>query len=137
MNLAQDSPMTSFSTRGKVPLLGLALFAMALPFGSLQAQTQPGFRTEVVTSEIALPWGMAWLPDGDMLVTNRRGELYRVSDGQLSEPLEGVPDVHVNGQGGLLDIALHPDYASNGWIYITYSSPEGGGGSHTALMRAT
>jgi glucose/arabinose dehydrogenase len=130
--------MTSFSIRSKGPLLALALLAMALPFGSTQAQTQPGFRTEVVTADIPLPWGMAWLPDGDMLVTNRRGELYRVSDGQLSEPLEGVPEVHVNGQGGLLDIALHPDYASNGWLYITYSSPEGGGRqSHSPDARQT
>lgn len=128
--------MMSFSTRSKGLLFGLTLLALALPPGSALAQTQPGFRTEVITREIPVPWGMVWLPDGDMLVTNRRGELYRVSNGQLSAPLAGVPEVHANGQGGLLDIALHPDYASNGWLYITYSSPEGGGGSHTALMRA-
>ncbi len=117
------------------PMIGLALLAMTLLPASLQAQTQPGFRTELVTDEIPVPWGMDWLPDGDLLVTNRGGQLYRVRGGELTA-IEGVPQVHVNGQGGLLDIALHPNYASNGWLYLTYSSPEGGGGSHTALMRA-
>lgn len=113
------------------------LLTIALPFTAAIAQNQPGFRTEKVVEGIDVPWGMTWLPDGDMLVTNRGGQLYRVHEGTLSAPLGGVPAVHVNGQGGLLDIALHPDYANNGWIYISYSSREGGGsGSHTAIMRA-
>ncbi len=113
------------------------LLVVVLPLTTVSAQNQPGFRTEKVVEGIDVPWGMTWLPDGDMLVTNRGGQLYRVHEGTLSAPLGGVPEVHVNGQGGLLDIALHPDYANNGWIYITYSSMEGGGtGSHTAIMRA-
>lgn len=93
--------------------------------------------TETIISEISVPWGMDWLPDGDMLITGRSGELYRYSDGALvEEPISGVPEVWARGQGGLLDIAVHPDYAENGWIYITYSSPEGGSGANTALMRA-
>lgn len=101
------------------------------------AQLQPGYKVETVVEGIAVPWGMAWLPDGDMLVTNRDGQLYRVRNGQLSQPIGGLPEIHVNGQGGLLDIVLHPDYANNGWIYISFSSPEGAGaGSHTAIMRA-
>src|SRR5690606_11479574 len=59
------------------------------------------------------------------------------SDGVVGMPLQGVPTVHANGQGGLLDVHLHPDYPENGWIYLTYSSPEGPGeGSNTAIMRA-
>lgn len=101
------------------------------------AQLQPGYKVETVVEGIAVPWGMAWLPNGDMLVTNRNGELYQVHDGQLSAPIQGLPEIHVNGQGGLLDIVLHPDYANNGWIYISYASPEGPGeGSNTAIMRA-
>ncbi|GAA5522605.1 PQQ-dependent sugar dehydrogenase [Aliifodinibius salicampi] len=99
----------------------------------------PEYTTETVISgdDIPLPWGMAWLPDGDMLVTNRDGELYLVSDGQRSEPLDGVPEVWANSQGGLLDIELHPNYEETGWVYITYSSVEGEGeGANTALMRA-
>lgn len=114
----------------------LALSLALLPCSFVNAQTQPGFRTETVVTDIPVPWGMAWLPDGDMLVTNRGGELYRVHNGQKTA-LSGVPQVHVNGQGGLLDIVTHPDYANNGWLYITYSSLEGSGeGSHTAIMRA-
>lgn len=117
--------------------LTAAFLLVALPITSALAQNQPGFRVEKVVDGIDVPWGMAWLPDGDMLVTNRGGQLYRVHEGKLSAPLGGVPEVHVNGQGGLLDIVLHPQYADNGWIYITYSSPEGPGeGSHTAIMRA-
>lgn len=115
----------------------LALLVVALPFTSALAQNQPGFRVEKVVEGIDVPWGMAWLPDGDMLVTNRGGQLYRVRNGQISTPIGGLPEIHVNGQGGLLDIALHPNYSANGWIYISYSSPEGAGqGSNTAIMRA-
>ncbi|MDP1930930.1 MAG: PQQ-dependent sugar dehydrogenase [Gammaproteobacteria bacterium] len=123
--------------RDSTSCLTAVLLAVFLAATTANAQTQPGFRLEKVAEGIAIPWGMTWLPNGDMLVTNRGGELYRVRDGQISAPLGGVPAVHVNGQGGLLDIMAHPNYVSNGWLYITYSSPEGGGeGSHTAIMRA-
>jgi len=109
---------------------------MALTVQVAIAQDQPGFRTETVVEGIPVPWGMTWLPEGDMLVTERSGRLYRVHDGQ-STPITGLPTIHVAGQGGLLDIALHPDYPENGWLYLSYSSPEGAGdGSHTAIMRA-
>jgi glucose/arabinose dehydrogenase len=81
---------------------------------------------------------MTWLPDGSMLITDRSGELRYFQNGTLvDEPIEGMPEVWARGQGGLLDIALHLDYEQNGWIYLTYSSPEGGEGANTALMRAT
>lgn len=118
-------------------LLTAALLVVALPIATATAQDQPGFRIEKVVEGIDIPWGMAWLSDGDMLVSNRAGQLYRVHGDQLSAPLQGLPEIHVNGQGGLLDIVLHPNYAQNGWIYISYSSPAGpGAGSHTAIMRA-
>ena len=86
---------------------------------------------------IDIPWGMTWLPGGDMLVTNRDSELYRVSDGKIVGTISGLPEVHVSGQGGLLDIELHPDYSNNGWLYLSYSSSEGeGSGSNTAIVRA-
>ncbi|MEM7259491.1 MAG: PQQ-dependent sugar dehydrogenase, partial [Pseudomonadota bacterium] len=86
------------------------------------------------------PWAMAFLPDGDLLVTERAGRLYRVSQGRLTE-IHGLPEVWDSGQGGLLDIELHPQYGSGqDWIYLTFSSPrargEGGRGGNTALMRA-
>lgn len=81
------------------------------------------------------PWGMAWLPDGRLLVTERSGEILVFKDNKFTgQKLAGVPKVFYQGQGGLMDIKLHPDYAKNKWIYITYSKP-GAGGAATALMR--
>lgn len=97
----------------------------------------PDYNIETIITEIDVPWGMDWLPDGDMLITERSGNLWLYSDGSLSdEPVAGVPEVWARGQGGLLDIKVHPDYEENGWIYISFSSPEGGDGANTALMRA-
>jgi glucose/arabinose dehydrogenase len=81
---------------------------------------------------------MAWLPDGRMLITERSGEIRIMeNDLLLDTKVEGVPPVYARGQGGLLDIKLHPNYAENGWIYLSYSSPNpDGNGAHTAVMRA-
>ncbi|MGG6237078.1 PQQ-dependent sugar dehydrogenase [Nodosilinea sp. AN01ver1] len=68
------------------------------------------------------PWGMVWLPNGDMLITERPGRLRRVSNGELDPtPIAGVPDVLALSQGGLLDLALHPEFETNGWIYFAYA----------------
>ena len=94
------------------------------------------YTLETVASGIAVPWGMTWLPDGTLLITEKSGKLYAVKDSVKTE-IKNVPKVYSRGQGGLLDIALHPNYAKNGWIYITYSSEEGeGNGAHTKLIRA-
>lgn len=84
------------------------------------------FKVEVLAEGLRNPWGLVQLPDGRFLVTERPGTL-RVIDasGLVAEPVAGLPDVFANGQGGLLDIELHPDYAKNGWIYIAYSDPKG------------
>lgn len=82
------------------------------------------------------PWGMAFLPDGRILVTEKSGEIVIIKDGKLlEEKVEGVPAVYYEGQGGLLDIQLHPDYANNGWIYFSFAKPVGNGGA-TTLARA-
>ncbi len=93
------------------------------------------FEAELVVNDLQIPWGMAFLPDGSMLITEKSGEIIQFKDGEKTS-ITGGPDVYNRGQGGLLDIELHPDYASNGWIYLTYSSEEGGGGGNTAIMRA-
>jgi aldose sugar dehydrogenase len=81
------------------------------------------------------PWGMAWLPDGRMLVTEKAGEILVFKNNKFTgEKLVGVPAVFSDGQGGLLDIKLHPDYNQNKWIYISYSKPVEGGAT-TAIMR--
>lgn len=94
---------------------------------------------EKVVSGTGIGWGIAFLPNGDMLVTEKSGKLFRIKGGEIvAEITEGIPsDLDVNGQGGFLDIELHPDYENNGWIYISYSSSAGeGDGSNTAIMRA-
>ena len=93
------------------------------------------YTLEKVVSDIQIPWGMTWLPDGSMLVTEKSGILYHIKNGTKTE-IKNVPKVYNRGQGGLLDIALHPDYSKNGWIYITYAAAEGEGeGGNTKLIR--
>ena len=83
------------------------------------------------------PWSIAWLPDGRMLVTERPGRLRIVApDFRLDpRPVEGLPPVVVGGQGGLFEVAVHPNYQKNRWIYISYSG-SGDGGHGTELLRA-
>lgn len=80
-------------------------------------------------------WGFTWLPDGSVLATEKSGKLLHIKDGVGTE-ITGVPEVFDRGQGGMLDVSIHPDYTENGWIYLTYSTPEGeGDGGNTALAR--
>jgi aldose sugar dehydrogenase len=81
------------------------------------------------------PWGMTWLGDGRMLVTERKGEILIFKDDKfIGQKVQGLPAVYANGQAGLLDITVHPDHAQNGWIYISYAKPIPGGGA-TAVAR--
>ena len=100
------------------------------------------FQVQTLVKGLSHPWSLAWLPGGDMLVTEREGRLRRISpDFQLDpRPIEGLPaDIVVDGQGGLFDVAVHPDHARNGWVYLAYAqaSKDGlRGASATALVRA-
>jgi glucose/arabinose dehydrogenase len=96
-------------------------------------------RLTVFATGLAAPWAMASLPDGRWLVTQKAGALVTVSaDGQtISAPITGVPNVDAQGQGGLLDVAVDPQFASNRRIYLTYSEPDGSGANGTAVARAT
>ncbi|WP_282135124.1 PQQ-dependent sugar dehydrogenase [Seonamhaeicola maritimus] len=94
------------------------------------------YMTQVVVPDLTIPWGMTFLPDGSMLITEKSGELIHFKNGEKIN-IEGAPDVYVRGQGGFLDIELHPNYENNGWIYMTHSSTEGEDeGGNTALIRA-
>lgn len=94
------------------------------------------YRFETVVDGINNPWGMAFLPDGSLLVTEKSGILYHITKGTKTE-VKNLPTVYNRGQGGLLDIVLHPKYAQNGWIYISYASTEGeGDGGNTKLIRS-
>jgi len=102
--------------------------------------THARFTLETVTDDLDTPWGLAFLPDGRMLVTECDGRLRVIdADGRLDpEPVSGLPPVIRHGQGGLMDVAVHPDYAKNGWIYLALADGERGEGrpkTHTAIQR--
>lgn len=91
---------------------------------------------ETFVEGLEFPWGLVFLPDGGMLVTERPGTLRHVTaDGQLSGPIAGVPQVDARGQGGLLDVALDPDFASNRLVYLSFAEPGEGGTNSTAVAR--
>ena len=100
------------------------------------ASEKANFRVERIVSGLEHPWAVAFLPDGRYLVTERPGRLRLVeADGTLRrEPVGGLPRIAPHGQGGLLDVALHPDFAANGWVYLSYAEagPDGVG---TAVAR--
>lgn len=101
-------------------MLGLSVAA------GVAAQSSLPFEVEAVTG-FDEPWAMAFLPDGRMLVTEKKGNVFIVTqDGEKSRPIGGVPDVDYGGQGGLGDVAVHPDFAANGFVYLSYA--EGGTG---------
>lgn len=102
------------------------------------AEQKLGVAFDVVTvaEGLAHPWGIAFLPDGKMLVTERPGALCIVSmDGELSKPVSGIPQVDARGQGGLLGLALDPNFRENQLVYLGYSEPVGDGVNHTAVAR--
>ena len=80
-----------------------------------------GLKVEIVASGLEFPWGIALLPNGDALITEKPGRLRLLHNGKLSAPIEGVPKVFYDGQGGLLDVAVHPDFMSDNIIYLSYS----------------
>ena len=114
--------------------VGLVGSALAQPPGP------PGEQFKVVTFVEGLknPWSMAWLPNGDMLVTERGGTLRLIRGGKLlPDPIAGTPKVRAMGQGGLQEVAVHPKYAQNHFIYLSYSKPDADGKKGTtALSRA-
>jgi aldose sugar dehydrogenase len=96
---------------------------------------ETAFRVVTVAEGLEHPWGIAFLPGGDLLVTERPGRLRLIRGGTLvPAPIAGVPEVAARGQGGLMDVALHPDFASNRLVYLSYSKP-GPEGSTTAVAR--
>ncbi|WP_125561557.1 PQQ-dependent sugar dehydrogenase [Pseudoalteromonas rubra] len=102
------------------------------------AKSADNYQLELVARGIQIPWGMVWLNDKELLVTDRSGQLRLIKEGKLiDKPIEGVPEVHAERQGGLLDIEIDPNYDKNGWIYFSYSGFEGKEkGSNTSIMRA-
>ena len=115
-------------------LLVSAGFTATSRAGDVIYSKEHRFKAVTIATGLAHPWGMAFLPGGDLLVTERIGTLRRLSNGILSAALAGLPEIYASGQGGLLDVALHPDFTKNQWVYLTYSA---GGyfGTSTELAR--
>jgi aldose sugar dehydrogenase len=137
---------TQTAIRGVTMLMWLTLVLLVTECHA-QGQTGPAQRSpqpkpidgvvtaETIASGLEHPWALAFLPDGRILVTERAGGLRVVSPtGRVSEPLGGVPRVHAQGQGGLLDVAVDPKFTENRLIYISYAEP-GEGGAGTAVAR--
>lgn len=129
--------------RTSPPAVALALL-LALPLAACnQGPTTSSFEGDSHTYQVVPvveglehPWGLAFLPDGGMLVTERPGRLRIVRDGELDPtPVSGVPTVWNQGQGGLLDVALHPDFAENRWVYLSFSKPGPSNQATTAVVR--
>jgi glucose/arabinose dehydrogenase len=121
------------------PLLGGIASSYAGPKAGDIVETEAAtFRVEVFAEKLDSPWGLVKLPDGRFLVTEKKGNLRLLSpESEAGEPIANVPEVRNRGQGGLMDIELHPDYEKNGWLYLAYSDPlDDGGKGHTRVIRA-
>lgn len=90
--------------------------------GEFETQDKQKFRLETVARGLEVPWGFAWLPGGDMLVTERPGRVRLLAKGELrADPVFVVPDVEPSSESGLMDISIHPDFASNGFVFLAYA----------------
>jgi glucose/arabinose dehydrogenase len=114
----------------------IIVFSVFFATAAYSQRIQTEFEVQLITGELQSPWGMAFMPDGKILVTERKGQLRMIApDGRISEPVKGVPAVFNHEQGGLLDVALDPGFANNRLIYLSYAEPEGSKAS-TVVARA-
>ena len=115
--------------------VGWVLAGSPIAAQEVQRSVYHDFHAMTVADGLEVPWSVTWLPDGDMLVTERPGRLRIVRDGRLLPvPVAGVPEVFARGQGGLFDVLPHPDFATNRLLYLSYARPKGEG-STTAVVR--
>jgi len=124
---------------GQAAVLALGLSLATAPAAAqqnIEQSEQQDFRAVTLARGLDHPWGMAFLPDGGILITERRGDLRLFKGGELQKaPIAGTPEVEARGQGGLLDVALHPDFAENRLVYLSYAGA-GPGGAGTEVARA-
>lgn len=132
--------MTGVHLPTMAAVVGIATLSMSACATAETLSTDGGsagrITLEPVAGDLEHPWGFAFLPGGDILVTERPGRLRLVTEaGLLDEPVDGLPDVYASGQGGLLDVAVSPDFADSGIIFLSYAEA-GEGGAGTAVARA-
>lgn len=124
----------------KPAILAVAAFFAIAAFAQDSFQSaHHDYRVVPVAEDLVQPWSMAWLPNGDMLITEKPGRLRMVRDGELlPEAIPGTPEVLYKGQGGLFEVVPHPDFNDNQWVYLTFAKPnanEVDDGSTTAIAR--
>jgi aldose sugar dehydrogenase len=122
--------------------MGSFACARALPSGAAQTkaqaiQSKQAVTLETVTEGLDNPWGLAFLPSGEAIVTEISGAIRIVKNGKLSDPIKGVPKVAFDGQGGLLDVQAAPDFATSKRIFFSYSEPRDNGTNGTSVASAT
>ena len=136
VSIGVSAPSLSAQQQGTFAAEGLP--PVPLPDVPVEFDTAEGqrIRVSVVTTGLSHPWGFAFLPDGDLLITERGGTLRRVRDGVLDPtPVAGLPEIFTEvNLAGLMDIAIHPRFAENGFVYLTYSKPTADGAT-VALAR--
>src|SRR3546814_390773 len=134
--MVHGEPAMTFIRTAAGVLVGLLATASPVLGQSTRVDVQGGtLSIETIETGLVNPWGLAFLPDGRMLVTERPGRLRVIAlDGSMSKALEGLPEIFAQGQGGLLDVAASPDFAETGWVYVSYAEP-GEGGASTAVAR--
>ncbi len=120
----------------KKPVLITLLIVSVLAYAQDKNLINKDHYHKVIVKDLINPWGFTFLPDGSMLINEKDGRLIHFKDNKKVEILN-PPEIYLRGQGGLLDIELHPEYKTNGWIYFSYASSKGeGDGGNTAIMRA-
>lgn len=120
-------------------ILGLSVLLASAPAMAEQTfySENADFRLETIAEGLEHPWSLAFLPDGSQLVTERAGRLRVIENGRLrSEAVSGLPELVVSGQGGLLDVLLHPDFADNRTLFLSYAHEENGAGMTTRVAKA-
>jgi len=120
-----------------IPVLAIALLAVWPASGHGFESEQARFTVRTVVEGLEHPWALAFLPEGGLLVTERPGRLRLVVGGRLDPAaIEGVPAVAADGQGGLLDVPLHPRFAENRLVYLSYAARDVAGAANTEVARA-
>jgi glucose/arabinose dehydrogenase len=136
LTAAETRAMVYYLRETRATLRAAAWPGTRAPDSSIRRSERHSYRIEVVADGLQTPWGMAFLPDGRLLVSERPGTVRLLEPGRpVPAPIAGTPAVWARQDGGLLDIAIHPDYAVNGWVYLAYCEPGRPGTSTTKIVR--
>jgi len=134
---AEQTSLLNFM-KSQARAYAFGMIPAAAPDTALFKSEKQEFRLETVAAPFDTPWGLVFLPNGDMLVTERPGALRLISNGKLvAEPIRGTPKPYVRQDAGYFDVTIHPDYARNGWVYLAYSDSIGEAAPGTRVASMT